>query len=261
MNSTDVGALFSAAGKDGTLSKGALSVLDAEDIGAVINQGLGITPDDITASEVNNVFMLLDDSSSIEHAGNTQHVRDGHNLIVDSLLKTKQADAIIMCGRALNRGQIYPCVRLPDVPRLDASNYNPSGGTPLYDESTIILGMAAAKHQQFADNGVPCRTIVPIITDGADVGSRKQRPDHVRTIVQDLLRTEQFIVIGVGIDDGVTNFRSVFQSMGIDDRWILTPGNSPSEIRKAFAMVSQSVSRASQNAQAFSTAAMGGFAG
>ena len=41
--------------------------------------------------------------------------------------------------------------------------------------------------------------------------------------------------------------------MGIPDRWILTPGNSASEIRRAFAVFSQSAVRASQGVQ------LGGF--
>jgi len=47
--------------------------------------------------------------------------------------------------------------------------------------------------------------------------------------------------------------------MGIDPRWILTPGNSPSEIKAAFRVFSQSAVRASQ-AASFSRASLGGFA-
>ena len=47
--------------------------------------------------------------------------------------------------------------------------------------------------------------------------------------------------------------------MGIEDRWILTPGNNPSEIRRAFQVFSQSAVRASQ-AASFSQGTVGGFA-
>jgi hypothetical protein len=62
------------------------------------------------------------------------------------------------------------------------------------------------------------------------------------------------------VDDGYTDFRLIATGCGIPDNWVLTPKNTPSEIRKAFALVSQSAVRASQGAQAFSQAAMGGFA-
>ncbi len=269
MSSADVSALFSAAHQDGTLSKGALAVLDAEDLGAVINQGLGITPDQVSATDIQLIIGNIDDSSSIASCGNEQPMRDGYNLVYDSLLGTKQKGGILMAANLFNRGLLHGFDTLENAVRLDARNYNPSGGTPLYDSTAVVLGLAAAKRQQFSDNGVPARAIVPIYTDGADVGSRMRASD-IEIIVRDLLQTEQFIVIGVGIDDSTkdhqgnvirkgTDFKAVFQSMGIQDRWILTPGNSPSEIRGAFAMVSQSVSLASQNAGSFSKGVKGGF--
>jgi hypothetical protein len=39
------------------------------------------------------------------------------------------------------------------------------------------------------------------------------------------------------------------RAMGIPDRWVLTPGNSAGEIRRAFAVFSQSAIRTSQGAQ------------
>ena len=74
-----------------------------------------------------------------------------------------------------------------------------------------------------------------------------------------MTRSEAHIVAAMGISDGITDFRAVFRDMGIEDRWILTPGNNPSEIRRAFQVFSQSAVRASQ-AASFSQGAAGGFA-
>jgi Ca2+-binding EF-hand superfamily protein len=75
-----------------------------------------------------------------------------------------------------------------------------------------------------------------------------------------MLRTEQHIIAAMGIDDGgKTDFHQVFRSMGIRDEWILTPGSTPSEIRKAFGTFSKSAVRASQTATSFSQTAAGGF--
>jgi hypothetical protein len=63
----------------------------------------------------------------------------------------------------------------------------------------------------------------------------------------------------MGIDDGRTDFRQVFGGMGFHDRWILTPANTPTEIRAAFGTFSQSAVRASQAVGSFSATAMGGF--
>jgi hypothetical protein len=100
------------------------------------------------------------------------------------------------------------------------------------------------------------RTVTLIITDGGDYGSTRCKPDDVKAIVDDMLGQENHIVAAMGISDGSTDFKAVFRSMGIPDRWILTPGNSASEIRRAFAVFSQSAVKASQGAQ---VAQLGGF--
>jgi len=51
----------------------------------------------------------------------------------------------------------------------------------------------------------------------------------------------------------------VFREMGIEDQWILTPGNDGSQIRRAFQVFSQSAVRASQSAAHFGQAVLGGF--
>jgi hypothetical protein len=82
---------------------------------------------------------------------------------------------------------------------------------------------------------------------------------EVKALAQDMLRKEVHIIAAMGIDDKRTDFHGVFKDMGVRDEWILTPGNSPSEIRKAFQVFSQSAVRASQNAASFSKTALGGF--
>lgn len=262
--------LFSGAAAAGVLGTKAINAINVEDLGAQIQEGLGVAPDDIQASDVTLVGQLIDDSGSIRMAGNAQHVRDGHNLIISALSATKQKEGILAYCRYLDGTVLYPFCKIVDAVKMTNSNYNPNGGTPLYDESLVLLATMAAKCQEFANSGVPARAVAAIISDGADMHSRKKAKD-VAAVVNDLLIQETFIIIGMGIWDGKvdanknpipgtgTDFKTVFGEMGLQDKWILTPGNSPSEIRKAFAMVSQSSVRASQGAQAFSKAAMGGF--
>ena len=56
-------------------------------------------------------------------------------------------------------------------------------------------------------------------------------------------RAENHIVAAMGISDGTTDFRKVFRDMGIEDKWILTPGQSAQEIRQAFQVFCQSAVR------------------
>ncbi|MEY4723729.1 MAG: hypothetical protein RLZZ324_1242 [Candidatus Parcubacteria bacterium] len=258
-SNTTVADLFADAQDQGTLSPAAAQVLDIPDMGAQIQLGLGISVDDVEASEVVLVTELIDDSGSIRFiTGNTEAVRAGHNLVLDALGKSKQSAAIITHTKYLNGHVLFPYVALANAVKMDASNYDPRGGTPLYDQTLVTLGTVLAKAQEFVGNGVHCRTVTLIVTDGADQGSRATVRD-VAKVVKDLLRAECHIVAGMGIDDGVTDFKKVFTDMGIPAEWQLTSNSDPSSIRKAFQVFSQSAVRASQSAASFSKAALGGF--
>lgn len=253
-------ALFGGAHDDGELSAQALQTLTVTaDIGAQIQAGLGISPDDVPASQVVLVTMMADDSGSIRFASNAQRVRDGHNLVIEALARAKQKEDLLVHTRYLNGTVLYPYRRIDDVVRMDSQNYDPNGGTPLYDQTVVMLGTVLAKTRQFEDGGVPVRTVSLVLTDGEDAGSVRQTAKTVRPIVEDMLRQEKHIIAAMGIDDGHTDFRQVFREMGIEDRWILTPVSSDQEIRRAFQTFSQSAVKASQGAGHFSTTSLGGF--
>lgn len=257
-----IAALLGNAARDGTLSPTAAGIINITDIGEQIQLGIGIDVNDVKASEVALVTMMPDDSGSIRFVhGNTEAVREGHNLVLDALGGSKQKEGILAHCRYLNGRVLYPFGPLDKAVRMDTGNYDPSLGTPLYDQAVVLLGTVLAKTQSFEDSGVPCRTVTLIITDGNDESSRHQNASGVRAIVRDMRRSESHIVAGMGISDGRTDFRKVFLDMGLDDKWILTPGNSPSELRRAFNMFSQSAVRASQGGASFSQAAAGGFGG
>jgi hypothetical protein len=255
----DVKVLFQSARADGVLSDAAMAALTVVDLGAQIQAGLGISVDDVPASEVVLVTLMPDDSGSIQGAGNADLVRDGHNLVLDALLASKQRDGVLFHTRFLNGSVLNPFRPVDQAVRLDGTNYDPALGTPLYDQTVVLLGTVLAKAQQFAESGVMARSVTLLITDGADQHSQRASAGTVKGLVKDLCATGTHIVAGMGIADGHTDFRRVFQQMGIPDEWILTPGNSTSEIRKAFQMFSQSAVRASQGAGSFGKTALGGF--
>lgn len=259
-NKPDPRDLLHKAHEEGDLSDESLRALTVNaDIGAQIQAGLGVVPDDVPASEVVLVTMMPDDSGSIASAGHAALVADGHNLVLATLLQSKQRDGVLVHTRYLNGHVLYPYRRLDDAVEMGPQNYNPSLGTPLYDQTVVLLGTVLAKAREFEDAGVPARSVTLLLTDGADMHSAQQTPATVRSIVDDMRRRETHIVAAMGIDDGSTDFRDVFLRMGIPDEWILTPGNTPSEIRNAFRVFSQSAVRASQSAALFSRASVGGF--
>jgi hypothetical protein len=255
----DLDKLFKAAEEEGKLSPAAAAALHVVDLGAQIQAGLGVNVDDVQASEVILVTVMPDDSGSIRFAGNEKAVSEGHNLMIKALAGAKQRDAILAHNRYLNGKVLYPYCPITQAIQMNARNYDPSLGTPLYDQAVVLLGTVLAKSQEFSNNGVPARTVTLLITDGADQGSKRASARDVRALVRDLTQAESHIVAAMGIDDGQTPFRDVFRDMGIEDRWILTPDKDAGEIRTAFLLFSQSAVRVSQGGAAFSRAAAGGF--
>ncbi len=245
--------LFDDAHAAGTLSKQSLTTLDVVDVGAQIQSGLGVTIDDVAASEVVLLTLMPDDSQSIAAAGNTEAVRDGHNFVIEALGRSKQSGEVLAHTRYLNGEVLFPYTALAHAKMMTTANYNPCHGTPLFDQTVVLLGTVIAKSQELAQAGIAVRTVTLIITDGGDYGSTRCRPADIATLVADMLAQENHIVAAMGINDGTTDFKKVFQSMGIPDRWILTPGNSASEIRRAFQVFSQSAVRAAAGVQ------LGGF--
>jgi hypothetical protein len=252
-NDDKVKKLLAEAHGTGALSAKSLATLDVVDVGAQIQAGLGVTIDDVTASEVVLLTMMPDDSQSIAAANNTAAVREGHNFVLEALARSKQSGEVLAHTRYLNGDVLFPYIALQHAVAMTPANYNPCHGTPLFDQSVVLLGTVVAKAQELAQAGIAVRTVTLIITDGGDYGSTRCRPTDVAALVGDMLAQENHIVAAMGIDDGTTDFRSVFRSMGIPDRWILTPGNSASEIRRAFQVFSQSAVRATAGAQ------LGGF--
>ena len=256
--STNINELFGRARAEGTLSPEAMAALTVVDLGAQIQAGLGIAIDDVAASEVVLVTMMPDDSGSIFSAHNGRAVCEGHNLVLEALATAKQRDAVLAHTRYLNGEVLYPYVPLGQTVRMDPHTFAAGGGTPLYDQSVVLLGTVLAKAQAFAEAGVPARTVTLIITDGDDQHSQRSTAATVATIVRDMTSREGHIVAAMGISDGSTDFRQVFRAMGIDDRWVLTPRNSAGDIRRAFQVFSQSATRLSQGGSA---ASLGGFGG
>jgi hypothetical protein len=252
---------LATAKTDGLLSTAAAHVLNVSDLGADINAAMGVPALNVTASEVVLVGILNDDSGSIRFVkGNAQAVRDGNNLVLDALQVSKQGDGIQIMNMYLNGTLLYPFSPLSGAVRMDSGNFDPNGGTPLFKRSLVLLGTMAAKTQEYNDAGVPVRSVSLIVTDGNNESHDRATAADVAKVVESLLKSENHIIAAMGIDDGTTDFRAVFKEMGIPNEWILTPGNTPSEIRKAFAVFSKSAVRASQSAASFSKTAAGGFA-
>lgn len=225
---------------------------------------LGNPADQYKADEVLLVASLVDDSGSLNVAiekdrigraifhpassddpkSNAEAVRIGHNAVIQALRDSERPSAIWFHTRYLRGQELNPWGQLERAIRMDRSNYRPNGGTPLYDETAVVLGSIIAKTQEFRDNWTTVRTATLIVTDGADTESKLQTPATVKSIVTDMYRLGIHIIAAMGIDDGTTDFRRVFIEMGIRENLILTPGSTSDEIRGAFGLFGKMASHA-----------------
>jgi hypothetical protein len=264
-------SFIQSAHDKGVLSELSLAAFQIPNIGAAINNVIE-NKSKANTSEAVHIIMLVDDSGSIKYSwdgnqyvDNSQFVCDGHNLVIEYFRSLKFHDDIFITTLLLNGKVINAFTHIDDAKILENGvNYIAKGRTPLYDQSVVAIGSAVAKAQELADDGILCRSVVLIATDGIDEHSKSSCVNSVNSIMRDVLQTEQYIVAGMGISgsrngESGFDFRDIFKKMGIQDRWILTPGGSEKEIRAAFQLFCQSAAKAIQNTGTFSKKTMGGF--
>jgi hypothetical protein len=208
------------------------------------------------------IQLLLDDSGSMQRKDpdpnvtkcNAELLCDGHNLIRNTLLNSKQGADVFMAARTLSGEVVYPFRKLKEVPELVyRQNFYANGGTPLYDEIAVTYEIVAKQVDDYEEACIPCRTITVFITDGRDEHSRAfNAAKELLPLTVARMNHEMDVIAGVGISDGYYDFRKMFLEMGLSDNWILTPKNTEHEFREVFRVLSQSALNVSQ-------AGVGGF--
>jgi hypothetical protein len=249
-------------------------VVLAQDLAAQIPSGMGIGPEEFDHSTALFLTILHDDSGSMKSknlddpnqtVSNAQLARDGHNVIIKALKDSKQCKDVIVGSMTINGHLVHPYVTIDDAPLLTETLYdaNTNRGTPYYDSVVVTLKRIKEKVADYKKAGIPCRTITILITDGDDQHSKQFRiPEAVRPFIEERLSAEMDVVAAVGIADGRTDFRDIFERMGIPADCIHTPASSESEFRKTFLVLSQSTVTVSQaGAAGFSKAAAAGMGG
>lgn len=243
----DVSGALAGAVASGVLSPQSATLITGNLGGVVIAGAAGKALEDIVASDVTLITVLIDKSSSIADTNLTQAVRDGQNELVKAFRGAREKDSVLMALWTFESSMdvVHSYLPADDAVLLDSKNYRPGGATTLYDTWCDALAANVAYAQRLRAGGTPCRSVVVIITDGADCGSNRRASDCKR-LSQDLLASEQFTLafVGVGKD---TDFLKVAKSMGVPDSCVLVQKDAtPSALRRTFQMVSQSAIRASQ---------------
>jgi hypothetical protein len=215
--SNSVNTLIQAAASAGILSSASLDAITG-DLGEVVIAGAaGVDLETIQASDVTLVTILIDASSSIAGAGLEGAIVAGQRDLVDAFAGSRERESILMALWIFNDqlDVVHAYVPVADATRLDPKTYRPGGGTRLYDTWCDALAANVAYAQLLRDGGTPCRSVIVVITDGEDCGSRKTPGDCAR-LSRDLLASEQFVLAFVGVGKSV-DFRAIAKKMGVPD--------------------------------------------
>lgn len=238
---SDIASLLTSAAASGDITAKTANLLTNAATLREIKKGDGVSTDTYPHSAVRIITILLDDSTSIEQNGNTPHLIEGHNQIIQALRgasEKQRLETMVSC-RTLNNGPVYEYKHLADVPHLTPATFSPDGSTPLFDQSVVTVGSVIAKVQEFENAGIAVRTWTLIVSDGGDYGSRHKAHD-VATVVKEL-NSEQHLVLAMGVSDGSTDFNKVFLAMGVKQPNIhVVNGKDPAALRRMFNQASQS---------------------
>ncbi len=247
MTTDELNTLMASAALKGVISPGTSNLVTGNLGPLVLAGAAGKDLEDITASDVTLVTVLIDASTSIADRGLEQGVRDGQNALIDAFGGAKERDSILLALWTFGSDMdvIHSYVPVDEATRLDSKNYRGAGATKLYDTYCDALTANVAYAQRLRDGGTPTRSVVVVITDGQDVGSRKNTGDCAK-LSRELLASELFTLafVGVGTD---ADFEKVAKAMGIPAGCVLVQTDATAAgLRRTFQMVSRSAIRASQ---------------
>jgi hypothetical protein len=195
---------------------------------------VGAQIDDLNTDDVTLLALVLDANDVI----------DAFNAMTRALYDSKARDSIMMsCWAFSNASTLrFSHTLIDSVADLKPDDYEPAGGTALYDAVLDSITGLVAYSQTLRNSGIRPRAVVVVISDGDDNMS-SHTAAAVKTVVDDLIKQETYTFAFIGLGDAKT-FRGIAQSMGFPS--ILTIGQSASDIRRALNMVSSSVIRTSQ---------------
>ncbi len=182
--------------------------------------------EDITASDVTLLITLLVDASWLDSRSPDSRPRCATARTCSSIAfaGSKERDAVLMALWTFNAEAkvLHGYLPVDEAVRLDVKSYRGAGATCLYD--TWCDGSARRERRVRAaaarPERIPCRSVVVVVTDGEDVGSRRTRPRTERASRATCWRLEQFTLAFVGVGQAV-DFEAVAAAMGVPKGCVL----------------------------------------
>ena len=251
--SKDLSALLGDAVSTNVISQPVSDILNGNIDAVVIAGAEGKDVEDVDASAVTLLLLLVDKSSSM--SGLEGGVKDGQQVLLKEIEDTADADSILVSVWTYNQDQnvIHSFLPVEEAIRLDGSNYRASGMTSLYDTYVKGVNSLITYAQDLEAAGTPTRSIVVLVTDGEDTSSRNNFEVECAKINEDLLRSEKFVLgfVGLSRSSDDSYFTDIAEQMGFPPKAIRNVKNMDRDaIKDMFHMISrQSVSVSKGNIQ------------
>jgi uncharacterized protein YegL len=207
-------------------------------------------PNDVMTDEVINAAFIIDVSISIDEY--VDELNTAYNGLKNELAGSHVGPKLFVSmtqfnDKIVSRGGFQPIQSLPDID----FRQHLGGNTALYDATLDGLTNAMNYRTSLEASGINVKTLIFIITDGADNSSRSDSAGKVSDIIKDISKQElshgSFTSILFGIGNDRPTFEKAHAQMGIEHLGVIT--NSAKDIRAMISFISQSISNSSAGVQ------------
>jgi uncharacterized protein YegL len=241
----DVKSLFAGAVSAGQADADAVDIMvnslnDTNILGCT-----GVSSDDLDTDSVTLISIVLDASYSMQP--NESAVREAYDdLVIKAMKESKQASSMLVSAVVFDEDvrTIYGFKKVEDIGKI-GSQYSARGNaTALYDAAISAIAGIRTYAKNLRDSGITTKCIVVVLTDGQN-NTGTMDVNKVKIVSDDCLKSEMFYLAFIGFKTSPNDdFDSIAKAMGFPN--VLTTTNSPSDVRKAMGLVSQSAIRKSQ---------------
>lgn len=181
------------------------------------------------------IVAIVDRSGSMG-AISTAMAKGFNELIEDQKTKPGRCHVTLVQFDTGHIDTLYEDLDIADVPEFAL---HPRGGTPLLDAVGQTINRVKARHEATAEDEVPGRVLVLIITDGEENASREFKQPQVKAMVEERTRSAaawEFSYLGANVD-------AFHEASGLGVSAAASSGYTPdsASVSMAFRSVSASV--------------------
>ena len=251
LSQTEVAASIQSAVSQGeiTAATAANIIDDIDDIGLAAATGAPL--DELDSEEVTLAVVMLDASYSM-HLHRDDVIRGYNEQLLRPLLATRNKESIFLStwvfssigARKDNCRLLHGFQPVSQCPQLDATIYDPDGGTPMWDAVHYGLGGLVSYGQQLRDAGARTKCIAVVLSDGQNNDSQIPA-SQLRNLSKDLLAKETYVLSYAYFGDE-SEGDNYAEEIGFPTQHRITASLNDTEIRRIFREVSSSVISTSQ---------------